>query len=47
MSTPDIERELSISNGTARNHVQHVYKKFDVHSRDELQERMATEVSAR
>ena len=40
MSTPEIERELSISNGTARNHVQHVYKKFGVHSRDELQERM-------
>lgn len=36
MSTPDIERELTISNGTARNHVQHVYKKLDVHSRDEL-----------
>ncbi len=41
LSTPEIERELSISNGTARNHVQHVYKKFGVHSRDELQERMA------
>lgn len=36
MSTPEIERELTISNGTARNHVQHVYKKLGVHSREEL-----------
>ncbi len=35
LSTPDIERELSISNGTARNHIQHVYRKLSVHSRDE------------
>lgn len=40
MSTPEIERELCVSNGTARNHVQHVYKKFDVHSREELRARM-------
>ena len=43
LSTPEIERELCISNGTARNHIQHVYKKLNVHSREELQARMAQE----
>ena len=43
LTTPEIERELCISNGTARNHIQHVYKKLSVHSREELQERMARE----
>lgn len=36
MSVPDIERELLISNGTVRNHVQHVYKKLGLHSRDDV-----------
>ena len=43
LSTPEIERELCISNGTALNHIQHVYKKLNVHSREELQARMAQE----
>lgn len=43
LNTPEIERELCISNGTARNHIQHVYKKLSVHSREELRERMARE----
>ena len=41
MSVPDIERELLISNGTVRNHVQHVYKKLGVHSREEVRAFMA------
>lgn len=43
MSTPEIERELHISNGTARNHIQHVYKKLDVHSRDEVERLLSSE----
>ena len=35
-STPEIETALCISNGTARNHIQHVYKKLDVHSRADV-----------
>lgn len=31
-----IERELFIANGTAKTHIRHVYRKLDVHSRDEL-----------
>jgi DNA-binding CsgD family transcriptional regulator len=34
-SVADIERELVISNNTARVHVRHVYRKLDVHSREE------------
>ena len=37
-TTPMVEQELVISNGTARNHVQHIYKKLGVHSREELRE---------
>lgn len=42
-STPEIEVALCISNGTARNHIQHVYKKLDVHSRPEVAEFLARE----
>lgn len=35
-SVPKIERELYISNGTAKSHVRHIYAKLDIHSRDEL-----------
>ncbi|RNL40771.1 helix-turn-helix transcriptional regulator [Paraeggerthella hongkongensis] len=31
-----IERELFIANGTAKTHIRHIYRKIDVHSRDEL-----------
>ncbi len=31
-----IERELFIANGTVKTHIRHVYRKLDVHSRDEL-----------
>ena len=31
-----IERELFIANGTAKAHVRHIYKKLEIHSRDEL-----------
>lgn len=31
-----IERELYIANGTAKAHVRHIYRKANVHSRDEL-----------
>lgn len=31
-----IERELFIANGTAKAHVRHVYKKLDIHTRQEL-----------
>lgn len=37
----DVERELVVSNGTARNHIQHVYKKLGVHSKAEVQESVA------
>lgn len=33
-----IERELFIANGTAKTHIRHIYKKLDVHSRDDLVE---------
>ncbi len=35
MSVPDIAERVSISYGTAKTHVSHIYKKLDVHSRDE------------
>ena len=35
MSVPDIAERTSISYGTAKTHVSHIYKKLDVHSRDE------------
>ncbi|HIT51184.1 MAG TPA: helix-turn-helix transcriptional regulator [Candidatus Aveggerthella excrementigallinarum] len=31
-----IEQELFISNNTAKTHIRHIYRKLDVHSRDEL-----------
>lgn len=45
-STPEIEAELCISNGTARNHIQHVYKKLDVHSRAEVAEFLQRQAAA-
>jgi DNA-binding CsgD family transcriptional regulator len=35
-STADIEDELIIANGTAKAHINHVYQKLGVHSREEL-----------
>lgn len=35
-STPRIQQELCISNGTAKSHIRHIYTKLDVHSRDEV-----------
>lgn len=35
-SVPRIEKELFISNGTAKGHVRHIYAKMGVHTRDEL-----------
>lgn len=35
MSVPDMAERVSISYGTAKTHVNHIYKKLDVHSRDE------------
>ena len=35
MSVPDMAERVSISYGTAKTHVSHIYKKLDVHSRDE------------
>lgn len=37
-SVADIEKELVIAKGTAKTHVRNVYRKLDVHSRDELAE---------
>lgn len=33
-----IEKELFIANGTAKTHIRHIYRKLDIHSRDELLE---------
>lgn len=38
-----IESELFISNNTAKVHVRHIYRKTDVHSRDELLQKMGLE----
>ena len=35
-SVPAIEKDLVISNGTAKSHVRHIYSKLGIHSRDEL-----------
>ncbi|MEG0620695.1 MAG: LuxR C-terminal-related transcriptional regulator, partial [Raoultibacter sp.] len=35
-----IERELFIANGTAKTHTRHIYRKLDIHSRDELFEKL-------
>ncbi len=35
-STPRIQQELCISNGTTKSHIRHIYTKLDVHSRDEV-----------
>ena len=32
----DIENELCVAHGTAKAHIRHVYRKLDIHSRDEL-----------
>lgn len=37
-SRPAICRKLFISEGTARSHINHIYKKLDIHSREELYE---------
>lgn len=39
-----IGERLVLSKGTVRNHVQHVYRKFDVHSREELVARVGAEI---
>ncbi len=44
-STADIERELVISNGTARNHIQHVYKKMGLRSRQQVQAFVSDELA--
>lgn len=41
-SVPRIEKELFISNGTAKGHVRHIYAKMGVHTRDELIEAVGT-----
>jgi len=38
-----IERELYIANGTAKAHVRHIYRKADVHSREELLTKLGVE----
>lgn len=43
--TADIERELVISNGTARNHIQHIYKKLDLRSREQVRAFIAEELN--
>jgi DNA-binding CsgD family transcriptional regulator len=35
-STPHIEKNLSLANGTVRTHVQHIYSKLRVHSKQQL-----------
>ena len=36
----EVERELFIANGTAKAHVRHIYQKLDIHSREELFEKL-------
>lgn len=38
-----IERELFIANGTAKAHVRHIYRKLDIHTREELFEMLDSE----
>lgn len=38
----DIERELCVAYGTAKAHIRHVYKKLDIHAREELFELVGT-----
>lgn len=38
----DVEQELVIANGTAKTHIKHIYRKLDIHSRDELWEKCGT-----
>lgn len=35
-----IERELVIANGTAKAHIRHIYRKLDIHSREELYDKI-------
>lgn len=35
-TVPDIERELFISNSTAKTHCKNIYKKLGIHKREEL-----------
>ena len=37
----EIGERLVLSKGTVRNHVQHIYRKFGVHSREELNGQLA------
>lgn len=37
-NTTQIEQELSIANGTLKSHIQRIYQKLQVHSRDELRD---------
>ncbi len=32
----EVEKELYIANGTAKTHIRHIYRKLDIHSREEL-----------
>lgn len=42
----DIERELCVAYGTAKAHIRHVYRKLDIHSREELFELTGMKASA-
>ncbi|MEG0324715.1 MAG: LuxR C-terminal-related transcriptional regulator, partial [Raoultibacter sp.] len=35
-SASEVAAEMVIANGTAKSHIRHLYKKLNVHSRDEL-----------
>ncbi len=39
-SISEIERELVIANGTAKAHTRHIYRKLDIHTREELQAKL-------
>lgn len=36
MTVGAVEKELYIANGTAKTHIRHIYRKLDIHSREEL-----------
>lgn len=42
----DIERELCVAHGTAKAHIRHVYRKLDIHAREELFELVGLEGAA-
>lgn len=45
-TVPEIENELFVSGATVKTHVQHIYKKLDVHNRQELQDHFARHTAA-